>query len=168
MAIRPEVYWIDGPWRGKLAILARPRGDDWLEDEVDGWKESGVDVVVSVLTSGEESELGLTSEAEIVKRTGLTYISFPITDYSVPASKIPMQQLAVELNNQLSRGAGVGVHCRQGIGRSSLVAACVLVTSGESPQSAFEHIERARGRSVPDTAEQKEGVISFARDLVTD
>ncbi len=168
MALRPDIYWIDGPWRGKLAILARPRGDDWLEDEVEGWKTAGVDVVVSVLTSAEESELGLTSEAEIVKRAGLTYISFPITDYSVPASKIPMQQLAAQLNDQLSRGACIGVHCRQGIGRSSLVAACTLVTSGESPQSVFEHIEQARGRSVPDTAEQKEWVVSFAGDLVTD
>ncbi len=86
----------------------------------------------------------------------------------MPTSKIPMQQLAAELDNQLSREVCIGVHCRQGIGRSSLVAACVLVTLGESPQSAFEHIERARGRSVPDTAEQKEWVISFARDLVTD
>ena len=166
IGIRPDVYWIEGPWRGKLAILARPRGDDWLTDEVEGWKNAGVDVVVSLLTSSEESELGLTSEAEIVKRTGLTYISFPIADYSVPVSKIPMQQLAAELNDQLSRGACIGVHCRQGIGRSSLVAACVLVISGESPQSAFEHIERARGRSVPDTAEQKEWVTSFARDCL--
>jgi protein-tyrosine phosphatase len=168
IAIRPDVYWIEGPWRGKLAILARPRGDDWLGDEVGVWKKAGVDIVVSMLTSSEESELGLSSEAEIVKRNGLTYISFPILDYSVPGSKIPLQQLAAELNDQLSRGACIGVHCRQGIGRSSLVAACVLVTSGESPQSAFEHIERARGRSVPDTVEQKEWVISFARDLVTD
>jgi len=168
IAIKPDVYWIEGPGRGKLAILARPRGGDWLTDEVEGWKTAGVDVVVSVLTSGEESELGLTSEAEIVKRAGLTYINFPIADYSVPPSKIPIQQLAAELNDQLSRGARIGVHCRQGIGRSSLVAACVLVTSGESPQSAFEHIERARGRSVPDTAEQKDWVISCARDLVTD
>jgi len=163
-----DVYWIEGPWRGKLAILARPRGEDWLEDEVEGWKKAGVDVVVSLLKSGEETELGLTSEAEIVRRTGLTYISFPIADYSVPASTIPLQQLAAELNGQLSEGACIGVHCRQGIGRSSLVAACVLVTSGESPQSAFEHIERARGRAVPDTTEQKEWVISFARDLVRD
>jgi protein-tyrosine phosphatase len=168
IAIRPDIYWIDGPWRGKLTILARPRGDDWLDDEVEGWKKAGVDVVVSLLASSEESELGLTSEAEIVKRAGLVYISFPIVDYSVPASRILMQQLATELNDQLSRGACIGVHCRQGIGRSSLVAACVLVTSGESPRSAFEHIERARGRSVPDTAEQKEWVISFTRDLVTD
>ncbi|HEY4424018.1 MAG TPA: dual specificity protein phosphatase family protein [Pyrinomonadaceae bacterium] len=166
--MKPDVYWIEGPWRGKLAILARPRGEDWLEDEIEGWKEADIGLVVSLLTSAEESELGLTSEAEIVKRTGITYITFPIADYSVPASKIPMQQLAAQLNDQLSRGTCIGVHCRQGIGRSSLVAACVLVTSGESPQSAFEHIERARGRSVPDTAEQKRWVISFARDLVTD
>ncbi|HJT28204.1 MAG TPA: hypothetical protein VJ784_12405 [Pyrinomonadaceae bacterium] len=168
IGIKPDVYWIEGPWPGKLAILARPRGDDWLEDEVEGWKESGVDVVVSLLTSGEESELGLSAEGEIVKRSGLTYVSFPIADYSVPVSRIPMRQLAAELNDQLSQGACIGVHCRQGIGRSSLVAACALVISGESPQSAFERIERARGRSVPDTTEQKEWVISFARDLVTD
>ena len=168
IAFRPDVYWIEGPWHGKLAILARPRGEDWLGDEVEGWKKAGVDVVVSLLTSTEESELGLTSEAEIVKRTGLTYISFPIADYSVPGSRIPIQQLAAELNDQLSRGACIGVHCRQGIGRSSLFAACVLVTSGESPKNAFAHIESARGRSVPDTTEQKDWVISFARDLVTD
>jgi protein-tyrosine phosphatase len=168
IAIRPDIYWIEGPWRGKLAILARPRGDDWLEDEVEGWKRAGLDVVVSLLTSGEASELGLTREAEIVNGAGITYINFPIADYNVPASKLPVQQLAAELNDQLSHGASIGVHCRQGIGRSSLVAACVLVTSGESPQTAFQHIERARGRSVPDTAEQKEWVISFARDLVTD
>ena len=168
IGIKPDIYWIEGPWRGKLAILARPRGGDWLEDEVEGWKEAGVNVVVSLLTSGEESELGLTSEADIVRDCGLKYISFSIADYSVPRSKIPMQQLAAELNDQLSRGARIGVHCRQSIGRSSLVAACVLVTSGESAKSAFEHIELARRAPVPDTTEQKEWVISFARDLVHD
>ena len=168
IGIKPDVYWIEGPWPGKLAIVARPRGGDWLGDEVKEWKKAGVNVVVSLLMSGEESELGLTSEAEIVKRNGLTHISFPIPDYSVPVSKIPMQQLAAELNDQLSRGACIGVHCRQSIGRASLVAACVLVTSGESPLRAFEHIELARGVHVPDTAEQKEWVISFARDIVPD
>lgn len=168
IAIKPDIYWIEGPWRGKLAILARPRGADWLQDEIEGWKEAGVNVVVSVLTSGEESELSLTSEAEVVQCTGLTYINFPIADYSVPGSKIPIQQLAAELNDQLSRGAGIGIHCRQGIGRSSLVAACVLVTSGETPKTAFEHIEQARGVPVPDTAEQKEWVTSFAQALVSD
>ena len=160
---KPDVYWIEGPWAGKLAILARPRGADWLGDEVEGWKEAGVDVVVSLLTSDEDSEFGLSREAEIVKRKGLTYINFPIADYSVPRSKVTTQQFAAELNDRLSRGACIGIHCRQSVGRSSLVAACILVTSGESPETAFEHIETARGVSVPDTDEQKKWVTSFAR-----
>ena len=168
IAIKPDIYWIEGPWAGKLAILSRPRGEDWLGDEVKGWKEAGINFVVSLLRSGEESELGLATEADIVKRNGLTYISFPIADYGVPGSQIPVQQLAAKLNDQLSRGACVGVHCRQSIGRSSLIAACVFVTSGETPQRAFEHIELARGVPVPDTAEQKEWVNSFARNLRQD
>ncbi|HEY0367204.1 MAG TPA: hypothetical protein VGC73_12095, partial [Pyrinomonadaceae bacterium] len=74
---KPDVYWIEGPWPGKLAILPRPRGGDWLEGEVEGWKEAGLDIVVSLLTSGEDAELGLADEAEIVKLNGLTYIGFP-------------------------------------------------------------------------------------------
>ncbi len=162
--MKPNVYWISGPWPGKLAILARPRGADWLEDEVTGWKNAGLDVVVSLLTPTEYAELGLNHEDEIVKRNGLTFVSFPIADYSVPTSKKVTRQLVDKLEGWLSRGSRVGIHCRQGIGRSSLVAACVLVTSGESSKSAFQHIESARGLSVPDTAEQKQWVASFAHE----
>jgi protein-tyrosine phosphatase len=160
-----DVYWIEGPWTGKLAILARPRGADWLGDEVEGWKEAGVDVVVSLLTCDEDSEFALASEADIVTDKGLKFINFPIADYSVPDSKRSAHQLVFELTDWLSHGASVGIHCRQGIGRSSLIAACVLVVSGESPETAFAHIETARGASVPDTAEQREWVMSFAHNL---
>ena len=163
--MKSDVYWIKGSWPGKLAILARPRGADWLDDEVAAWKEAGLNVVVSLLTPAEEYELGLIDEAELAKRNGLSFISFPIADYSVPTSKKVTRQLAGELKEQLLRGSVVGIHCRQGIGRSSLVEACVLVTSGESPGTAFQQIQRARGRSVPDTDEQTRWVSSFAYDL---
>ena len=45
----PDLYWIVGPWRGRLAIAARPRGGDWLDDELSGWRQAGIDVVVSLL-----------------------------------------------------------------------------------------------------------------------
>jgi len=164
--MRPDVYWIEGSWPGKLAILARPRGADWLGDEVAGWKNAGLHLVVSLLTPKEDSELGLTEEADVVKNNGLTFISFPITDYSVPASRDLTHLLVSDLEEWLSQGTCVGIHCRQGIGRSSLLAACVLVTSGESPGTAFRQIQNARGFSVPDTPEQKEWVTSFAREYV--
>ena len=46
------------------------------------------------------------------------------------------------------------VHCRQGIGRSGLVAACLLVRKGISPGAAVEMVSAARGVSVPETTEQ--------------
>ena len=162
--MRPDIYWINGPWPGRLAILARPRGADWLEDEVAGWKDSGVDVVVSLLTRGEDSELGLIEERKLVQQHGLTFISFPIADYSVPTSTTELRQLVSTLEQSLKRGTSVGIHCRQGIGRSSLVAACVLVTSGESPSNAFQDISSARGRPVPDTPEQRNWVTAFANE----
>ena len=34
---------------GRLAIMARPRAGDWLEDEISGWRAQGVEIVVSLL-----------------------------------------------------------------------------------------------------------------------
>ena len=162
--MRPNAYWIDGPWPGKLAILARPRGEDWLEDEVAGWKHAGLDVVVSALTRDEDSELGLTEERKLAQQHGLTFVNFPIADYSVPTSTKDLRQLVSTLADSLTGGNNVGIHCRQGIGRSSLLAACVLVTSGVSAETAFQQISTARGRSVPDTVEQKNWVAAFANE----
>jgi hypothetical protein len=54
--MRTELYPIDGPWPGHLAIAPRPRGGDWLEDEIRAWRRSGVDVVLSLLSREEEAE----------------------------------------------------------------------------------------------------------------
>src|SRR5215475_10064154 len=114
--LRPDVYWIKGTWPGRLAILARPRGADWLEDEVEAWKELGVDTVVSLLTGPEEVEMNLTEESDLVRRKGLRFINFPIPDYSVPGSQSATRQFIDKLRDQISRGNRVGIHCRQGIG----------------------------------------------------
>lgn len=53
--MRPKVYWIDLPMAGRLAIMARPRAGDWLEDEISGWRAQGVEIVVSLL---EQEEVG--------------------------------------------------------------------------------------------------------------
>ena len=68
--VRGEAHSINGRWKGQLAIVARPRGNEWLEDEVRSWRESGVDVIVSLLTSDENTELGLTEEGKTVENQG--------------------------------------------------------------------------------------------------
>jgi len=54
----------------------------------------------------------------------------------------------------LEAGKNVAVHCRQGIGRSGLVAAGVLLAPGMGADKALEVVGAARGETIPETAAQ--------------
>lgn len=157
-----ELHWFEGPWSGKLALSARPRGGDWLRDEVAGWKRAGVDAVLSLLTSEEENDLGLSDEEKEIREQGLEFDSFPIADRQVPKSEGKLGETLDRMNRQLSAGHNLLVHCRQGVGRTGLVAACLLVKSGMSPGAAVEAISSARGVAVPETTEQRDWIARYA------
>jgi protein-tyrosine phosphatase len=163
--MRTEIYWIDGPWPGRLAISSRPRGGDWLEDEVRGWRQTGLKVIVSLMTKDEIVDLDLAQEAEFCRNHGLQFIAFPIEDRSVPSSRQQTLDFVRKLNCTLTEGKNLLIHCRQGIGRAALIAACLLVLSGEDPETAFQRVSAARGVAVPETSEQRKWVIKFAQAL---
>ena len=160
--MRTEVYWIEGERPGRLAVFPRPRGGEWLEDEVQAWAGEGLNVIVSLLTEEEVADLELAQEAELCRLQGLEFISFPVIDRSVPTSREATRRLADHLARLLREGKNVGIHCRQGIGRASLLAACSLLQIGMDAETAFGLIGRARGLSVPETAEQERWVKEFA------
>jgi len=157
-----KLYWVDGPWPGRLAILPRPRGGDWLEDEIRSWQQASLDVVVSLLTRDEIVALDLEREAELCQANGIQFVSFPITDRGVPPSQKATLDLARRLTKILAEGKSLAIHCRQGIGRSAVIAACLLILSGIDPETAFQRISAARGCAVPETAEQREWVRALA------
>ena len=158
-----RAYWIEGPWSGRLAIVPRPRGGDWLEDEAYEWRELGIDTIVSFLTPSEAAEFDLNNEGDVCKGGGITFISFPIPDQEVPASKQAAVALLSDLEQSLAEGKNVAMHCRQSIGRSAAIAAALVVVAGEEPRAAFDRIGAARGCRVPETAEQERWVAEFAR-----
>ncbi len=160
--MKTDIIWIRGPRKGRLAIAARPRGGDWLDDEVEAWRAAGVDCVVSALTPAEETELDLAEEPLICQRHGLRYISLPIPDRGVPSSRPTFIETLDCIRDDLDAGGSVLIHCRQGIGRSSLIAASVLAETGETPDAAFASVQQARGHAVPDTDEQRNWVRLFA------
>jgi protein-tyrosine phosphatase len=160
-----KIYWIDGVESGRLGIMPRPRGGDWLEDEIHSLKASGVHVVASLLEGAEVAELGLTSEQSFCEACGISYLSFPVPDFGVPRSRQEALGFARALRDRLREGSSVVIHCRQGIGRSSLMAACVLLLCGVGAEGAFGRVEAARGRPVPDTPEQREWVARLAEEV---
>lgn len=163
--MNPTIYWIKNSDAGRLAILARPQGDDALESEIQGWREAGINVVVSMLTEAENLQLGLTAEAELCRSNGLQFISFRIKDFGVPNSLDATLQLVRELNQLLTSGKSIGFHCHGCVGRSPLIASCVLMFAGESAETAFELVSVARGYSIPEAPEQADWGRSFAREL---
>jgi protein-tyrosine phosphatase len=159
--MRPQVHWIDASLAGRLAIMPRPRADDWLDDEIAGWRAEGIDLVVSLLESDETAELGLHREEELCHRQEMEFVSFPIPDRGVPTSLSKTATLVQILASKISAGRAIAIHCRAGIGRSSLLAACVLICSGTNPDRVFDLISNARGVRVPDTEGQREWVGEF-------
>ena len=150
-----DIYWIKTSASLRLAIMARPRAGDWLEDEIDHWRREGVGLVVSLLEPDEIQDLGLEAEGALCRSRSIEFISYPIPDRGVPANATTAVQLA---NQIVSRNTPTAIHCRAGIGRSSLVAALVLRLSGVDCEEALDAIGAARGTSVPDTTIQREWV----------
>ena len=73
------------------------------------------------------------------------------------------RSLIADIARALNEGENVAVHCRQGIGRSGMIAAGVLVASGISPERAVKVVSSARGLAVPETPEQ----LSWLQQLAT-
>jgi protein-tyrosine phosphatase len=74
-----------------------------------------------------------------------------------------LEQLVAQLGTEIRQGKNVAVHCRQGIGRSSLVAAALLISAGEDLEQTLKAIIKARGLEVPETAEQRSWLDQFAK-----
>ncbi|MFE9744262.1 hypothetical protein ACFYOT_05120 [Saccharothrix saharensis] len=88
----------------------------------------------------------------------MTFYWLPIPDFGVPAVTPDLSPVLRDLR----AGRHVLVHCWGGIGRSSLLAAALLVLDGASPEAAWQAIAEARGRDVPENDEQRAWLTTFA------
>jgi protein-tyrosine phosphatase len=159
-----ELYWIDAPFPGRLAVAPRPRGGDWLDDEMRAWHDAGIKTVVSLLTPGEVAEFDLSDEAAASAARGMRFVNLPVPDRDTPASRAEFRELVSGIADDLAAGRGVAVHCRQGIGRAGLTAAGVLVAAGLDPEEAVRRVSSARGRAVPETPAQRRWLDGFAAE----
>lgn len=159
--LQPTIYWIPCAGPARIGIMARPRGDDWLDDEITALKREGVDVLVSLLEPAEIIELKLQHEAQICAERGIAFHQFGIPDRSVPRSKHEADALLSTLVAQANAARNIVIHCRAGIGRSALIAACLLQSRGVPPDQVFDRISAARKCSVPDTDLQRAWFFSY-------
>jgi protein-tyrosine phosphatase len=156
----PNIFEIATNGPGRLATMARPMGDSWLPDEMATLAANGVTDLVSNLTADEDRSLGLRDEAKTCIAAGMKFHRFPIGDAGLPGQ--PEFNVFIDtLVPIFQRGGFIVVHCRGGIGRSSVTAAALLIRLGMAPSDALAAIGRARGFPIPDTDEQREFVLAL-------
>jgi len=161
----PKLYFVEASRPGRLAISARPRGGDWLEDEIKAWRTVGIETVVSLLTADEMEELGLSEENRLSAEQGIRFVNLPIPDRGTPTSSEKASRVVSDLFREIQRGRTVAIHCRQGVGRSGMIAAALLVEQGKDPIEAIALVSCARGLSVPETPEQREWVLHHVASI---
>jgi protein-tyrosine phosphatase len=92
----------------------------------------------------------------------MAFESLPTRDRGFPPSTESASALFDRMADHLRAGRTVAVHCRFAMGRSPLVAACILVRLGKSAEEAIGLLSAARGCIVPQLPEQQDWVRAFA------
>jgi len=156
------IHWVKGIEPHRLGLMARPSGGESLHEEVAAWRKASVGLVVSLLESHEVRELDLKAEPALSAKQGIEFRHFPIPDRGVPQSTRETSILVAELHAGLVQGKAVVIHCRAGIGRTGLVAGCILYKLGIPRTEIFHFLSRSRGLAMPDTSAQVEWVEKFS------
>jgi protein-tyrosine phosphatase len=165
--MRATIYTVKRTGSGVLSTMAGPRGGDWLADEMAAVRHAGTDVLVSMLTAGEHDELDLGGEQSAASAAGLRFLALPTPDFGTPDTASFLERVR-QLVGDLREGRSVVIHCRGGIGRSSMLAAGILIAEGVRPGAAWRQVSEARGLDVPETAEQRAWVERVMEQFDTD
>jgi hypothetical protein len=91
-----DIFWIPCDTPGRIGIATRPRGGDWLKDDIESLHNTGTDLLVSMLTPEESRELELDMEEKLCQAEGIDYQLVPIPDRGVPSIMKNFTELRVQ------------------------------------------------------------------------
>jgi atypical dual specificity phosphatase len=97
-------------------------------------------------------------------RDELEVLHFPIPDMGFPTPRTA-EALCGQVVARM-RHSPVLLHCRAGLGRTGTLAACCLVTLGESPDGAVTRVRTINSRYIQ-TRPQEQFIHHYARHLET-
>lgn len=140
---------------GRLLIVPRPRGGDWLDDDIARLARAGVHCLVSLLEPHEQTELELEGEPAACGAHGVQFAWLPVPDRGTPGDESRYLAQARLLAQDVRGGRTVACHCRQSVGRAGMLAVAVSVMLGSELTAAVETVSLARGVAVPETPEQR-------------
>ncbi|GMH40242.1 hypothetical protein BSKO_08146 [Bryopsis sp. KO-2023] len=162
---------------GKLGLCFCPgkkvkrSGVQWERDlEVDLHRLKEVyriTTLACLLNTAELSCFRLRNYATTVGSSGLDLLVFPIVEMAPPDSLSMTREFVHSIVDKLGKGENVAVHCRGGVGRAGVIAACVLLELdlAKSGKGAIEQVRRLRCRQAVESYRQERFVFQFATSI---
>ena len=95
----PSIYWIKDVQPLRLAIMPRPKGGEWLQNEIAAWQTASLDCVVSLLEPHETRELDLKQESTLCAKAYIKFFSFPIVDRGTPKSINDFDSILIQVHS---------------------------------------------------------------------
>jgi protein-tyrosine phosphatase len=126
-------------------------------------REYGAQVLVPLLRPHEYEMLAIEDLPTRALKHGFMVREFPIPDVGVPRSITEAAVLVQEILEHVRAGRTVVVHCRGGLGRTGLIAACCLTSLGHEAEQAMAMVRDARPETI-ETQEQEEFVRRFSME----
>jgi ADP-ribosyl-[dinitrogen reductase] hydrolase len=131
----PNCYWV---LPGKLLAGEHPAGasPQLTRERLSRLLAAGVTCFLDLTLPDEATpyDEGLPVEIDFLRK--------PIPDHGIPAEPGHMAETLMCLRQALHDGAIVYLHCRAGIGRTAMVAGCLLVEHGLSGEEALMELNR--------------------------
>lgn len=158
--MKPLIFEAASVGTGTLCIMPKPDGKH-LSAAITHFHRLGISRIVCLLESHEMKRFGLEQEGNICTQHGIGFTHFPITDSQLPLDLYTFRLLVKGLHAELTQGANITIHCRAGIGRTGVLAGCILRREGYAADAAIQMLSRARGFSMPETDEQYNFIVDF-------
>ena len=167
------VDWARGPASHRIGLTFAPgkkdrstignyRWDRDLAADLDRLVQThGATVLACLVEDHELPTLGIPDLVGEAQRRGLDVRRVPIVDGGTPRDLSAFQAFTTGLADAVRAGETVVVHCRGGLGRTGMVAACTLIELGLTPEQALEAVKGARGPKCPETAAQRAVVQTY-------
>jgi protein-tyrosine phosphatase len=119
--------------------------DDGIENDLQCICNWGATVIVNLLEAREIVTLGVAALPGRILSRNMTFLHLPMANNVLPDDVFEKKWLLARsrLLHGLQKGERILIHCKEGIGRSGIVAARLLIESGIDADRAIKTVRKA-------------------------
>ncbi|KAL6765944.1 protein-tyrosine phosphatase-like protein [Haematococcus lacustris] len=127
-----------------------------------------ISTVACLLNAAELRSFGIRDYAADLAAAGLQTLGLPIIEMGAPECMEKAAMFIEGLALGVSRGDRIAVHCRGGMGRAGLIAACVMLRLGcvADAKEAIKLVRERRCAAAIESKRQEDFVAGYATWLV--